>query len=137
MTSTDSTSRADYRYGELADWRLALALSAEDRAEAEGLDPLERITCRTHQRWLHQCIASPLHVIVVTGHRWCRPCGRPLSVAVDEFAGDVRLTCLRCGRTPNDRANRQILRGCRASLAAAHERGVPLPRVRPEADSNR
>lgn len=109
------------RYGDLRDTHLAITLSIEDRAELAGLDPLERTTCWTHRRWLHQCISSPLHVIVVTGHRWCRSCACAVTVAVDELSGDVQLTCPRCGQTPDTRATRQITRACRASLAAASE----------------
>ncbi len=83
----------DPRYADLADQCLALALTTEDRSEEDGLDPLERTTCRNHRRWLHDCVSSPLHVIVVTGTRWCRTCQCALNVAID--------------------------RTCRASLAAA------------------
>ena len=121
-TNTRTVEDIDPRYTDLRDRRLAAALSTEDLIEAEdGLDPLERTTCWTHRRWLHQCISSPLHVIQVTGHRWCRDCSCAVSVAVDELIGDVRLTCPRCGRTPDTRASRQIMRACRASFAAATE----------------
>ena len=122
-TQTTATGTAEDiapRYADLRDRQLATALSTEDTLEAEdGLDPLERTTCWTHRRWLHQCIASPLHVIQVTGHRWCRDCACAVTVAVDELIGDVRLTCPRCGHTPDTRATRQIMRACRASFAAA------------------
>ncbi|MGH3759230.1 hypothetical protein [Actinophytocola sp.] len=107
------------RYADIADHRLAVALSTEDAAEETGLDPLERTTCHTHRRWLHHCVSSPLHVIVVTGHRWCRRCSCAVQVAVDELTGDVRLTCPRCHEMPPGAANRQVVRSCRASLAAA------------------
>lgn len=113
------------RYADLADERLAAALTGEDEAEDAGLDPLERITCRTHRRWVHQCISSPTHIIVVTGHRWCRRCEAPASVAVDELTGDVRVSCTRCGRAPVGRATRQIIRTCTASLAAALDHASP------------
>jgi len=109
-------------YADLADRRLAIALSAEDEAEEAGLDPMERITCRTHRRWLHHCVSSPLHVIVVSGHRWCRPCRRALDVAVDHLTGDVSLRCPKCGPVRPTRATRQVIRACRASLAAAQDR---------------
>lgn len=116
------------RYADLRDRRLAVALSTEDSLEADGLDPLERTTCWTHRRWLHQCVSSPLHVIQVTGHRWCRNCACAVSVAVDELIGDLRLECPRCHRMPDTRASRQILRACRASLAASTEPTVsPIP----------
>ncbi len=109
------------RYTDLADLRLAIALSTEDTAEDGGLNPFERTTCYTHRRWLHQCVSSPLHVVVVTGHRWCRRCRCAVTVAVDELAGDVTLTCPRCGEMPAGPANRQVVRSCRASLAASTE----------------
>jgi hypothetical protein len=106
-------------YADVRDRSLAAKLLAEDQAEEAGLDPLERITCRTHRRWLHRCISSPVHVIIVTGHRWCRTCSAPASVAVDELTGDVRVSCTRCGLPPAGRATRQIIRACMASVAAA------------------
>ncbi|HWM03861.1 MAG TPA: hypothetical protein VNP92_16120 [Actinophytocola sp.] len=111
----------DPRYADLADARLAVTLTAEDAAEQDWLDPLERTTCHTHRRWLHSCVSSPLHVIIVTGHRWCRRCSCAVSVAIDELTGDVRLTCPRCQEMPAGAANRQVVRCCRASLAAAAE----------------
>ncbi|NKQ52050.1 hypothetical protein HFP15_04060 [Amycolatopsis sp. K13G38] len=99
--------------------RLATRLSEEDRAEARGLDPFERVTCRVHRRWLHQCVSSPVHVVAVTGYRWCRDCECPVDVAVDELNRTVRLHCPGCGRAPDSPATRQIVRTCRASLAAA------------------
>jgi hypothetical protein len=91
------------RYADVADRRLATALTAEDRSEEDGLDPLERVTCRTHRRWLHDCVSSPLHVVIVTGTRWCRKCECALNVAIDQLAGDV------------------AVRACRASLATASD----------------
>ncbi|MGW7534959.1 hypothetical protein [Amycolatopsis sp. NPDC054798] len=114
--------RIDARYADLADLRLALALTEEDAREETDLDPFDRITCRTHRRWLHHCVSSPHHAVPVSGHRWCRPCGRPLDTAVDELAGDVRFSCPRCGQTPENRATRQLTRACRASIAAAVDR---------------
>ena len=108
-------------YAELRDRRLAAILEGEDVAEDAGLDPFERISCRIHRRWLHQCIHSPVHVVQVSGHRWCRPCDAQAAVAVDELTGDVRVSCTRCGRTPPGRASRQIVRTCTASLAAAQD----------------
>lgn len=107
------------RYLDLRDRRLAAVLLREDEAEENGLDPFERITCRIHRRWLHQCISSPVHVVMITGHRWCRCCESAASVAVDELAGDIRVSCMRCGRPPAGRATRQIIRTCTASLAAS------------------
>lgn len=117
------------RYHGLGDRRLAAKLMVEDRAEErDGLSPHERITCHTHRRWAHECISSPLHVIVITGHRWCRRCEREAAVAVDELTGTVRVSCVRCHQVPQSPATRQILRTCRASLAAAREaRSAPAP----------
>jgi hypothetical protein len=110
------------RYGDLANRRLAAKLAAEDLAEdQDGLSPHERLTCYAHRRWVHECIASPLHVIVVTGHRWCRHCDREATVAVDELTGSIRVTCVRCHQVPQGPATRQIVRTCRASLATAKE----------------
>ncbi|GAB2814890.1 hypothetical protein [Lentzea nigeriaca] len=98
---------------------LTAVLGAEDLAEELGLDPHTRVTCGLHRCWLHQCVASPDHVIPLTGHRWCRPCGSPLDVFVDETT--ARLCCPRCGTgTPDTAANRQVVRACRTSIAAAH-----------------
>jgi len=113
----------DTRYADLADHRLAAALAREDAAEEDGLNPFERTTCYTHRRWLHQCVSSPLHVVRVSGHRWCRRCDHPATVAVDELAGDLSLHCPRCGTTPSGPANRQLLRACRASMAAGTANG--------------
>jgi hypothetical protein len=110
------------RYRDLRDRRLARKLAAEDVAEErDGLSPHERLTCRIHRRWVHECISSPLHVIAVTGHRWCRSCDREAVVAVDELAGEIRVTCVCCRQVPESRATRQIIRTCRASLATARE----------------
>jgi hypothetical protein len=117
VPDADPARRADLRAR-----RLAATLHAEDLAEETGLDPFERITCRHHRRWLHHCISSPRHVVAVAGHRWCRTCAAPAAVAVDELTGDVRVTCMRCGRSPEGRATRQIIRACTASLAA-HQDG--------------
>lgn len=109
----------DPRYAQLRDRRLAETLAAEDLAERDGLDPLERLTCRTHRRWVHECISSAAHVFVVTGHRWCRGCECAADVAVDQLTWTVTVTCPRCRRTPECAATRQIIRTCRASMAAA------------------
>lgn len=106
------------RYADLRDPELAATLAAEDAAESAGADPLERLTCRTHRRWVHQCVHSPQHVIVVTGHRWCRSCEHPADVAVDELTWTVSVTCPKCRRSPQGNATRQIARTCRASMAA-------------------
>ena len=110
------------RYADVADQRLATALTAEDRSEEDGLDPLERVTCRTHRRWLHDCVSSPLHVVIVTGTRWCRKCECALNVAIDQLAGDVAVRCPSCDETPATRATRQLVRACRAGLAIASDR---------------
>jgi hypothetical protein len=113
------------RYADLADRHLAEKLAAEDSAVETGLSPFERLTCPAHRRWIHQCVASPQHASPVTGHRWCRDCQSPLTVAIDELTGDVTLTCPRCHRTPPSIATRQIVRACRASLATVHNHRTP------------
>ena len=99
--------------------RLDAVLDREDRYEELGrLSPHERLSCPVHRRWVHQCVSSPLHVIPVTGHRWCRRCERAQLIAVDEVRGTVSLSCPGCGEAPTTLASRQIVRTCRASLAA-------------------
>ncbi|MEU5265563.1 hypothetical protein, partial [Amycolatopsis sp. NPDC021455] len=86
----------DPRYADITDRRLAIALTGEDQSEEDGLNPLERVTCRTHRRWLHDCVASPLHVVITTGTRWCRACECALNIAIDQLAGDVSVHCPSC-----------------------------------------
>jgi hypothetical protein len=114
-----ATIDTDPRYAALRDRRLADMLATEDLAELDDLDPLERLTCRTHRRWVHECISASNHVFVVTGHRWCRRCECAANVAVDQLTWDVTVTCPRCERSPEGAATRQIVRTCRASLAAS------------------
>lgn len=114
-----------------ADHSVATALSTEDAAEERGLDTFERTTCYAHRRWLYQCVSSPPHVVRVSGHRWCRHCECEATVAVDELAGDLTLTCPRCGGMPPGPANRQVVRACRASLAAAAEAREPGDKEQP------
>lgn len=113
------TTATHARYADLRDRRLAEVLAAEDAAELVDLNPLERLTCRTHRRWVHQCAHSAQHVFVVTGHRWCRDCEHPADIAVDELTWDVTVRCPECGLAPAGPATRQIVRTCRASMAAA------------------
>lgn len=116
------TLRFGERYADVLDTRLANTLIVEDAAEErEALSAHERITCHVHRRWAHECISSPVHVIVVTGHRWCRRCEAEASVAVDELTGSVAVVCTACRRPPDTAATRQIIRTCRASLATAQE----------------
>lgn len=116
----EGSARPD-AYDRVRDRRLAATLAAEDLAEDAGLDPFERLSCRIHLRWLHHCIHSTVHVVQVSGYRWCRSCQSHAVVAADELAGDIRVTCSRCGRTPPGRASRQIIRTCTASIAAAQD----------------
>jgi hypothetical protein len=119
------------RYRDLTDRRLAARLAAEDLAEEnEELSPHERVTCRLHRRWAHHCVSSPQHAIAVTGHRWCRRCEVALNVAVDELAGTVALTCVRCRLPGSGVANRQVIRSCQASIATFRAAGDPLAAVR-------
>lgn len=84
------------RYADVADLRLARTLTAEDRSEEDGLDALERVTCRT--------------------------CECALNVAIDQPAGDVAVRCPSCSEAPATRATRQLVRACRAGLATAADR---------------
>lgn len=96
------------------------ALLAEDQAEETGwLDPLDRMTCAVHRRWIHECAHSELHVSPVTGHRWCRPCRRELELSVDELTATVTVHCPRCDRGPTTRADAQLIAACEASLTAS------------------
>jgi hypothetical protein len=91
-------------------------LAAEDRAEDLGaLAPDDRLTCHVHGRWIHQCVASPLHVNRVTRHRWCRGCSAELCVAVDELSRTVTMRCPRCG-DGGSAATARLVAACRASL---------------------
>jgi hypothetical protein len=122
MSEHTTTIAIEPRYAGLRDHLLASTLTDEDRAEHDGLDPLERLTCRTHRRWVHECVSSPAHVFVVTGHRWCRDCQCAADVSVDQLTWSVTVTCPRCGCAPDSAATRQIVRTCRASMAAARGR---------------
>jgi hypothetical protein len=113
------------RYSDVPDRALAATLAAEDAAEHHGLSPFERITCRTHRRWVHECVASPMHVVVVSGHRWCRDCQATAMVAVDQLLGTVKVLCPRCRRAPDGVATAQIVRTCQASLAASRASALP------------
>ncbi|MET8764893.1 hypothetical protein [Lentzea sp. NPDC004782] len=117
--TTPFIADGDQRYAGVRDRALAAMLAEEDAAEELGLNPLERVSCRLHRRWLHHCVHSADHVIKVTGHRWCRDCSSAASVGVDELTGDVVVRCETCRRTPDTSATRQIVRACRASLSAA------------------
>ncbi len=115
------TQTVDDRYTDITDGRLARALTAEDRQEYAGLNPFERLTCHVHRRWLHDCVASPAHVNMISGHRWCRRCAMPANVAIDHVSGAVNVLCPKCGCSPNTVATQQIIRACKASMAAAHD----------------
>jgi len=113
------------RYADLPDRRLAAILAAEDTAEEHGLSPHTRSTCYVHRCWTHQCVGDPLHVLIATGHRWCRRCECPVDVAVDETPpGAVHLFCPRCGQA-GSAANRDVRQACRTSLAAMHGGDAP------------
>ncbi|MFE6612475.1 hypothetical protein [Amycolatopsis sp. NPDC057786] len=123
LAAADSAppARRRDRYGEIPDRRLAAILAAEDVAEEHGLSAHVRTTCYVHRGWVHQCISDPMHVLVVTGHRWCRRCDRTVEVRVDEtFPGSVELFCDGCGVPPDTVANREVLLACRTSLSAMH-----------------
>lgn len=121
LTLVENRTESSPRVSNLAD-----ALDAEDRAEDTGwLDPLDRLTCRVHRRWIHECSHSDLHVIEITGHRWCRPCHRAMEIAVDEVGRTVTLHCPRCHRGATTRADRQLVAACEASLTAARAPRMP------------
>ncbi|MEV6872047.1 hypothetical protein [Amycolatopsis sp. NPDC051128] len=121
------------RYAGLADRRLAAILAAEDTAEEYGLSPHTRSTCYVHRCWVHECVGDPLHVLVVTGHRWCRGCERPVEVAVDVTPpGAVHVFCPGCGQA-GSAANREVRQACRTSLAAMHGGAAPALYRLPEA----
>jgi hypothetical protein len=70
-------------------------------------------------------VGHSLHVLVVTGHRWCRRCECPVDVAVDETPpGAVHLYCPRCGQA-DSAANREVRQACRTSLSAMHGGDTP------------
>ena len=95
---------------------LARRLEAEDQDEEAGrLSPDNRLTCHVHQRWIHQCVASPVHVHPVTRHRWCRASARPLTVVIDVLACTVAMTCPACG-AGSSAATTRLVAACRASL---------------------
>jgi hypothetical protein len=101
----------------MKDQRLAAVLQREDLAEDSGsLDPMDRVTCRLHCRWLHSCVGSASHANPATGHRWCRRCGQIALIAVDELTSEISIRCERCGRMPGGRANRQLMDLCRRSM---------------------
>jgi hypothetical protein len=105
---------------------LASMLAREDRVEDDGgLDPTDRVTCRTHRRWLHDCVSSPVHSNPAIGYRWCRRCDHQALVAVDELSGEVAIHCGLCGRTPHSRANEELVDLCRRSLALARSGRFP------------
>jgi len=116
-------SRPRGRYDDLTDRRLAAILAAEDTAQEHGLSPHARTACYVHRCWVHQCVSDPVHVIVATGHRWCRRCERRVDVDVDE-SGSVELYCEGCGE-PDSAANREVLSACRTSLAAMRGGDAP------------
>jgi hypothetical protein len=123
--SAPSPVRGRDRYADLSDRRLAAILAAEDTAEEHGLSPHTRSTCYVHRRWAHQCVGDPLHILIATGHRWCRRCECPVDVAVDETPpGAVHLFCPRCGQA-GSAANRDVRQACRTSLAAMHGGNAP------------
>jgi hypothetical protein len=112
MTATTRTAAPDRVRS------LPVLLATEDDAEDMGLlAPDDRLTCHVHGRWIHQCVASPLHVSPVTRHRWCRDCRAELAVAVDELAVAVSMSCPRCGRG-GSAATTRLTTACRASLTA-------------------
>ncbi|RSM85305.1 hypothetical protein DMH04_18090 [Kibdelosporangium aridum] len=116
-----TTQTIDQRYSDITDQQLAMRLTTEDLEEYAGLNPFERLTCHVHRRWLHDCVSSPAHVNMISGHRWCRRCEMTANVSIDHVSGAVNVMCPHCQCSPNSLATRQIIRACKASLAAAHD----------------
>ncbi|MFI6095716.1 hypothetical protein ACIA8G_09195 [Lentzea sp. NPDC051213] len=110
------TSRVVFELRTEAVLSLATALEIEDRAEGEGLSPFDRITCRLHRRWMHDCVASPAHVVAVAGSRWCDGCAAAATVTVDHLSCTVVVSCSRCGCHLDDGLNEQLRRVCQRSL---------------------
>lgn len=103
-------------------WTLSGRLAWEDRAEDAGrLAPDDRLTCHVHGRWIHECVASPLHVSQVTRHRWCCGCSAELTVAIDQLGRSVTMACPRCGDGHSPTTER-LITACQASLTLAHTR---------------
>lgn len=124
----------DPKYADLVNHKLAAVLTSEDQQEeVHDLSPHDRLTCRTHRRWVHECLSSPLHVIIVTGHRWCRDCQTAAEVAVDELTASMAMRCPRCGRMPDGWANRRTAAACRTSIVMAQitdSRSISLRSIR-------
>jgi hypothetical protein len=100
-------------------------LAIEDQAEDAGLvQPDQRLTCPVHRRWIHQCVASPVHVNQVTRHRWCRRCGCALPVVVDELTATITIRCPNC-EAGGSAATDRLVAACERSIAAA--RGLRAP----------
>ena len=112
-------------YADLADRKLAATLVQEDLAQLAGQSPFERISCRVHRRWVHECIASPAHVVAVSGYRWCDTCAVPANVSVDHLLGTVQVWCDACGRRVRNEASEQIVRTCQSSLRATRADSLP------------
>jgi hypothetical protein len=66
-----------------------------------------------------------MHVVVVSGHRCCRDCQATAMVVVDRLLGTVKVLCPRCRRAPDSIATAQIVRTCRAGLAASRAGALP------------
>lgn len=96
--------------------KLAVRLLAEDTEEDAGiLSPDDRLTCHVHGRWIHQCVSSAAHVNRITRHRWCRSCEAELTVAVDELAGTITMSCPRCAGGLSAASSR-LIAACQQSL---------------------
>lgn len=104
------------------DANLATRLAVEDTAESAGRLPVDsRLTCGVHRRWIHDCVSSPVHVNQVTGHRWCRTCQEPVTVAVDQLTRTVTMQCPKCGDGRSPATNR-LTTSCQSSLSAEVDR---------------
>jgi hypothetical protein len=100
-----------------ADWHLARVLSRENIVEELGAIPSQdRLTCRLHSAWVHQCVALPGHAFPNAGDRWCLRCKGTASVTVDESRGKAAVLCSGCGKPPNGLLGRQMARACLESV---------------------
>ncbi|MFI6094844.1 hypothetical protein ACIA8G_04780 [Lentzea sp. NPDC051213] len=106
---------------------LAAVFESENRAEQVGLSPFDRITCRFHRRWIHDCVVSPAHVVAVAGYRWCGDCAAAATVMVDHLGCEVVVWCERCDRRLHDGPNEQLRQVCLRSLEVSRGRRAFSP----------
>jgi hypothetical protein len=117
MTAIDNEVGDRRRNRTSNDWHLTRVLARENIVEELGAISLQdRLTCRLHKSWVHQCITLPGHVFPMAGDRWCRRCDNAAPVAIDESHGTAAVRCSGCGKPPNGLFGRQIARACQGSI---------------------